>query len=239
MYQDKNYEVESAYIRELLLRHGSPQDAKLLEIGTGTGKHAAWLMGSGFSVLGVEPSLDMAALARTRGVEVIAGSGSALSDLSLGAKFDAVLSLFHVVSYITAEVELKIFLGDVSKLLAGAGSLVVFDVWHQDAVEFLGMETRIKRVFGKNGESAVRIAEPNLNKTKQIGIVNYEIFACNGKNAEYQRFTETHTLKYLGFDDVESAAAASGFTIVDNHEFLSKSSASSATWGVTYVLKAL
>ena len=58
LYADKDYAAEAAYIRDLLKRW-TPGGTRLLELGSGTGRHANLLAGMGYSVHGVERSAAM------------------------------------------------------------------------------------------------------------------------------------------------------------------------------------
>ena len=62
LYRDKDYAGEAAYIAHLLKRHNVPK-GRLLEFGSGTGKHGIILAESGYKVHGIEQSADMVTLA--------------------------------------------------------------------------------------------------------------------------------------------------------------------------------
>ena len=96
LYREKDYAAETNYIEALLNRHGIA-GPELLEFGSGTGKHGRLLAERGYRVKGIERSAEMVAQAVTT-----AGFTCQLGDIctvQLGRTFDAVLSLFHVVSY--------------------------------------------------------------------------------------------------------------------------------------------
>jgi len=96
LYRDKDYAAEVEYIDGLLQRHGVT-GAELLEFGSGTGKHGRLLAQRGYRVTGIERSADMVALAeQTVGFQCQVGD---ISTVQLGRPFDAMLSLFHVISY--------------------------------------------------------------------------------------------------------------------------------------------
>lgn len=61
-YKDKNYKSEVNYLLNLLKRN-KVKNYKLLEFGSGTGKHGRLLAKAGYSVHGIEKSIKMISLA--------------------------------------------------------------------------------------------------------------------------------------------------------------------------------
>jgi len=238
LYSDKNYEAEAEYITQTLMANGIESGASVLEVGIGTGRHAELLQASEgkFRILGVEPSRAMADQARSRGLEVVEGNAqSALPQLDAG-KHDAVLALFHVVSYITDDSELEEFFNQVSRTLK-PGGIFLFDVWHRDAVLHLGMSERAKRVLTKSGNQVVRLAVPEIDLVNSIGIVNYEIFVQLDGGSKFERITEQHALRFFSRTEVSELSRRSGLRLMETHEFLTREEASKGTWGVSYVLE--
>ena len=104
LYRDKNYAGETAYISNLLSRH-SIAKGDLLEFGSGTGKHGGLLAAQGYTVHGIERSADMVGAA-----EIAPGFTCQQGDIAhtrMGRQYDAVLSLFHVMSYQTSNEQLR------------------------------------------------------------------------------------------------------------------------------------
>jgi SAM-dependent methyltransferase len=238
LYSDKNYEAEAEYITQTLMANGVESGASVLEVGIGTGRHAELLQKAlgKFRILGVEPSRAMADQARSRGLEVFEGNAQdALPQIDEG-KHDAVLALFHVVSYVTDESELKEFFNQVSRILK-PGGIFLFDVWHRDAVLHLGMSERVKRVLTESGNQVLRLAVPEIDLANSIGIVNYEIFVQLEASSKFERIVEKHTLKFFSRSEVSELSRRSGLRLVESHEFLTRKEASEETWGVSYVLE--
>ena len=65
LYHDKDYAAEARYVAERIERL-SPGAKRILELGSGTGRHALLLAEMGYSVLGVERSEEMLASANQR-----------------------------------------------------------------------------------------------------------------------------------------------------------------------------
>ena len=111
LYRDKDYGAEVDYIVRTL-RSVMPEVHRLLEFGSGTGRHGRLLAAQGFDVFGIERSGDMVAEAQRKaasrsqnhvGFDCRQGD---IKTVDLREVFDAVLSLFHVVSYQTCNADL-------------------------------------------------------------------------------------------------------------------------------------
>ena len=95
LYRDKQYGAEIDYVHDLLGRHQvSGQD--ILEFGSGTGKHGRLLADCGYSVTGIERSAEM--VAQASAIDGFSCQQGDIRSVKLGCTFDAVLSLFHVIS---------------------------------------------------------------------------------------------------------------------------------------------
>jgi SAM-dependent methyltransferase len=212
----------------------------LLEFGSGTGKHARLLAKRGYQVFGVERSEVMASIARADRNDVSPGSfdcvqGDIRDVTAAGAPYDAVLSLFHVVSYLTSNDDLLATFRNAARHL-GPGGIFFFDVWHGPAVFTQRPAVRLKTVA--NDETRLRrIAEPSLDDSKGIVNVHYTMFAESKKDGAVVSFEETHHMRYLFPTEIDLLARQSGFVVERTEEFGTGHAASSATWGVAYVLR--
>ena len=96
IYQEKDTLAEVNYIDSLLSKY-SVSGKNVIEFGSGTGRHAALLASKGYKILGIERSEAMVASARIcKGFDCLQGD---ITSIHIDQSFDAVLSLFHVVSY--------------------------------------------------------------------------------------------------------------------------------------------
>ena len=108
LYKDKNYEAEADYVKTKLLQQ--KQNIKtILEFGSGTGRHAKLLAKRGFEMCGVERSKTMIEKARSEtdrlGLQSIQFEQGDIRSVRIGKKFDAVIALFHVLSYQTSNAD--------------------------------------------------------------------------------------------------------------------------------------
>ena len=150
LYRDKDYASEALFVLTLIREHcfGARH---ILELGCGTGVHAQHLAESGACVHGVDRSTLMLedAWNRHRGLPSKLATRLAFSlgdarEVRLGNTFDAVISLFHVMSYqVLDEDILDIFA--TTKAHLKSGGVFIFDCWYGPGVLTDRPVTRVKR----------------------------------------------------------------------------------------------
>ena len=234
LYRDKDYVAEAGYIAGLLERFGV-SGKRLLEFGSGTGKHGRLLAKRGYEVTGIERSAEMVAKAQA---EVAPGFSCQQGDIctvQLGQTFDAVLSLFHVLSYQTTNDAVQAVFARAAEHLE-AGGLFVFDVWFSSAVYAQKPEVRVKRMSDEAIE-ITRIAEPVLYPNENRVDVIYTIFARDLASGAVETMTETHPMRHFSLPELDLFAQMNGFSIVGTEEFLTSKTPSEETWGVCLILK--
>lgn len=232
LYRDKDYVGEAEYIRALLARHDKAQGS-LLEFGSGTGKHGCLLAEHGFSVHGIERSAEMVARA-TQFAGFTCQQGDVCT-IQMGRTYDAVLSLFHVVSYQTLNADVKAVFARAAEHLI-RGGLFVFDFWYSPAVYAHQPAVRVKRMADDQVE-ITRIAEPVIYPNENRVDVNYTIFAHDIASGNVQTLSETHSMRHFSLPEIDLLAEANGFTRVAAEEFLTGKPAGCDTWGVCVALK--
>jgi len=232
VYRDKNYIAEVQYIVGLLDRFGVTGN-RLLEFGSGTGKHGRLLASRGFDVTGIERSIEMVAHAEPA-PGFISQQGD-ICTLNLGRTYDAVLSLFHVVSYQISNESVQAVFARASEHLS-TGGLFIFDVWYSPAVYAQRPEIRVKRMADE-AISVTRIAEPVSHANDNCVDVNYTIFARDLASGLFETMSEIHPMRHFSLPELALIAQISGFEIVGSEEFLTGRPPSEDTWGVCLILK--
>lgn len=232
LYRDKDYAAEVDYITALLARHGLTS-GDLLEFGSGTGKHGRLLAKRGFCIHGIERSAEMVSQA-----EVAPGFSCQEGDIGtiqMGRTYDAVLSLFHVMSYQTSNAEAQAVFARAAEHLS-PGGLFVFDVWYTPAVHKARPEVRVKRMADERVE-IIRIAEPDLYPNENRVDVNYTIFARDLATGAMETLKETHPMRHFSMPEIDLLAEAYGFQCIQTEEFLTGRPAGEDTWGTCMILK--
>ncbi len=232
LYKDKDYAGEVTYIKALLTRHGVEQ-GNLLEFGSGTGKHGRLLAQQGYKVHGIERSADMVAQApQDAGFSCQQGD---ICTVQIDRTFDAVLSLFHVLSYQTSNADLIAVCANAARHLAHNG-MFIFDFWYSPAVYTQCPSVRVKRIADAQVE-ITRLAEPDLHPNKNRVDVNYTIFARDTATGSMQTVTETHPMRHFSLPEIDLLAQMTGFKRIVAEEFVSGKPAGVDTWGVCVVLQ--
>lgn len=232
LYRDKDYAAEVEYIACLLERYGV-SGPELLEFGSGTGRHGRLLAERGYGVTGIERSAEMVAQAQLApGFTCQQGD---ICTVQLGRTFDAVLSLFHVVSYQTTNAAAQAVFARAAEHLQ-PGGLFLFDVWYSPAVAAQCPEVRVKRLAAE-GLEITRLAEPVLHPNDNCVDVHYTIFARDTASGAVQTFTETHPMRHFSLPELDLFAAVAGFERLCAEAFLTGKPAGEDSWGLCVVLR--
>lgn len=201
LYQDKDYAAEAAYVGKLIHRL-VPGATRLLELGCGTGGHASELAHQGFRIHGVDLSEGMLSRAYLRKYSLpgevaarISFSAGDVRSVQTGETYDAVISLFHVMSYQTTQVDIVAAFETASAHLA-PGGIFIFDFWYGPAVLTQKPEVRVKRLEDQNIK-VTRIAEPAIRTEENIVDVNYTLFIQEKHANRIERLNETHQMRYF------------------------------------------
>lgn len=231
LYTDKDYKAEALYIQNILERHGLVGGC-LLEFGSGTGTHGQLISEAGYKVHGIEHSREMVSRVKTTPKFTVQHGDIALT--SMGKKYDAVISLFHVMSYQISNSQLKAVFQNAAMHLE-IGGLFVFDFWYSPAVYTQGATARIKRVHDDRFD-VTRYAEPSILVNENRVDVRYTFFVRDNFG-HFTEFEEIHAMRHFGLPEVDVIAESTGFERITAEEFLTSAYPSENTWSVCVVLR--
>lgn len=241
LYRDKDYAGEARYVARKI-RSAVPTARSILELGSGTGRHGRLLSAMGFDVHGIERSADMVAIAHAAPAPPAMATGGSFTcevgdvrSAYLGRTFDAVIALFHVISYQTTDKDLQAAFRLAAQHVA-PGGVFLFDVWHGPAVFTELPKERVKNVADERFE-VTRIARPELDTNQSTVKVTYHVECRDRWSGDVVRFSEEHLMRYLFPTEIELLAHASGMRLVLTEEFMTSRPPSASTWGVTYLLQ--
>ena len=241
LYQDKDYEGETEFI-DRQIKKFSPGARSILDLGCGTGNHDVFLGGKGYTVTGVDSSLDNIAKASDK---IIAQEKSAhklefikgdIRTVRFDKKYDVVTSLFHVMSYQTSENDLKsAFL--TARAHLEKGGLFVFDCWYGPAVISIQPSLRVK--YAENDAvSVVRIADPEWFPNENLVHVNYRVLIIDNKTRKVSDLNETHRMRYLFKPEIDRLLLDTGFTLLHWGEWLGNAVPGPDSWSVFFIAAA-
>jgi SAM-dependent methyltransferase len=242
LYRDKPYQEEADYTRTLILSH-VPKARSIVELGCGTGAHAEHFARSGIKVHGIDLSEWMLerAVARCKTLpEEIAQrlhfSRGDARDIRVNERVDAVISLFHVMSYQPENSDLHAVFATAREHLR-SGGVFIFDVWYGPAVLTDRPTMRVKELEDDQIK-ITRIAQPVLHPSRNLVDVHYRISAHDKESGKYSEVMETHRMRYLFSPEIELLAMQSGFTVIDAHEWMTGRPPGFDTWSVCFICRA-
>ena len=242
LYRDKDYAAEVEYIARLLHRF-YPGAKSILELGSGTGIHACLLAEKGFSVHGIERSAEMLARSRSlaekrnkeQGLLSLMFTEGDIRTARLNKTFDAVISLFHVISYQTGNTDVSSAFETAREHLK-PGGVFIFDVWYGPAVLTERPAVRVKRMEDKH-TAVTRIAEPVVHLNDNLVTVNYHVFVRDLQSRVVKEMRESHMMRYFFKPEVELFAAQAEFQGIHTEEWLAGKAIGCDTWGACFVLQ--
>lgn len=241
LYREKDYPAEAEYVARSI-RSIRPDARSILEFGSGTGRHGRLLAGMGFDVHGIERSAEMVALAQaSANGHSQDAKGSFVCEVGdicasrLGRTFDAVIALFHVISYQTSNEALLATFRSAAEHLK-PGGVFLFDVWHGPAVLTERPSVRVKEVSDAL-HRVKRTALPELDTNRNTVTVVFDMECEDFTSGQKISFREEHPMRYLMPSEIESLAEASALSCKWSEEFETSRRPSESTWGVCYALQ--
>jgi len=238
LYKDKDYTGEAEYVASLIRQH-HPGAKSLLDLGCGTGRHDLLLAGLGFEVTGVDRSEEMLAVALSQQSTLNSFPASLnfvhgdIRTVRLERTFDAVISLFHVMSYQTTNEDLRAAFATAREHLK-PGGLFIFDCWYGPAVLTDRPSVRVKRLEDE-AISVTRIAEPVMHPNENLVDVNYQVFIRDKSNDKVEELRETHTMRYLFAPEIELLCDASRLRMEQFYAFMGGQNPGFDTWTTVFI----
>ncbi|EMG38421.1 Methyltransferase domain containing protein [Desulfocurvibacter africanus PCS] len=242
LYQDKDYAGEAAYILQCLRACGCIPST-LLDLGCGTGRHALEMARRGIAVTGVDLSETMLQIGRRCISQHGATHGAPLPELlhgdartvRLGRRFDAVTSLFHVMSYHnTEEAALDALL--TAKAHLGQDGVFLFDFWYGPGVMLDPPAERDRRM-----EDAHTIIERHARPVHRIHDnlveVHYSIRLIDKASRTQTKLEEMHPMRYWFLPELRHLARSAGMAVVAEGAWLQESLPATAPWNAWMALR--
>jgi SAM-dependent methyltransferase len=239
LYGSKNYVGEAQFVHQLLQVY-APNTKSILDLGCGTGTHATLLAKYGYNIHGIDFSLEMLRRAN-QNLEQAPGNLAAqlkfsqgdIRKLQLNQQFDAIISLFHVVSYQTTNEDLAATFATVKTHLKPNG-VFIFDCWYGPAVLSDRPTVRVKELEDELLQ-ITRTAKPIIYPNENIVDVNYHIVTQNKTNGTVQELQETHRMRYLFQPELDLIMTSVGLKRQTSQEWMTTKAPGFDTWGVCFV----
>lgn len=211
IYTKKQYAYEARVISKLIRSNGV-RGKTLLDLGCGTGKHCIEFARLGYVPTGIDCSLPMLTVARQNMKEAHCSFNlvhTNIIDYQIRKKFDAAVSLFHVLSYqLTNDSLIKYF--RAARRSIKLGGLFIFDCWYGPGV-FLHTPKNRTQVFQFNDLRITRNKKSVWDMEHNIVRVYHEIYLHGVKNPPMH---ELHSMRYFFLPELTLALSTAGFRLL-------------------------
>lgn len=238
-YQDKDYVTEAQQVDMLLRKYGSNVQ-KIINYGCGTGRHDIELAKIGYQCTGIDMSslmIDIAKENAKREKIDIDFSEADIRNYEPYEKYDAVISLFHVMSYQNSNEDIMRAFQAARKALEQNG-LFLFDVWYGPGVLSDKPAIRVKEVEDDKYK-LIRIAKPTMHDRTNVVDVCYEVLVIDKKLRETNVINEVHNMRYFFRPELEFYLEKSGFQLINNLDCTTLGETSYNSWTSYFVARAI
>lgn len=238
-YLDKDYKVEDQQVDILLQKYGKNIN-KIINFGCGTGRHDIELSRMGYQCTGIDMSSTMIEIAEKNADKVEELINYSVADIRTykpKEKFDAIISLFHVMSYQTDNKDVLSAFSSARNTL-NKGGLFLFDLWYGPGVLSDKPVVRVKEVEDNNYR-LIRIAKPVMDDKRNVVDVCYEVLVIDKKTNEIKTIEEVHHMRYFFRPELEFYLKESGFELLDNLDCMTLDKTSYNSWTSFFVAKAV
>ena len=202
-YKDKDYAKEARQIDEILKKYGKNIHS-VINYGCGTGKHDIELSRIGYSCTGIDLSETMIEVAKQNSKNEEKKIDFSVADIRKfepEKKYDAVISLFHVMSYQNSNEDIRATFQSARKALE-RDKLFWFDLWYGPGVLTDPPVVRVKEVEDDQYR-LVRIARPVMYDERNMVDVNYEVLIIDKKTNITKTIKEVHSMRYFFRPELE------------------------------------
>lgn len=234
LYKDKNYFKEAEYI-DKLLKNENKSINTILNMGCGTGNHDAELSKFGYTIHGIDFSQEMISEAKRKECKELSFEVADIRNYKIKEKYDAVTSLFHVISYQNTNEDL-IYAFKTAYNSLNENGVFIFDCWYGPGVLTDLPTMRVKRVENDQCK-VIRIATPEMVAMKNLVYVNYETIIVDKMTKENKILNEVHKMRYLFTPEVEYMLNNVGFNNVKCYEYGTTDEPNYNSWYVCFVGK--
>lgn len=238
-YRDKDYKGEVAQIDYLLKRYGNGIN-KLINFGCGTGKHDIELSKLGYQCSGIDMSPVMIDIARENAHSEKMDIPFAVADIRSyepQEQYDAVISLFHVMSYQNENTDILPAFQSARKAL-NKGGLFLFDAWYGSGVLSDKPAVRVKEIEDEKNK-LIRIARPVMHEKKNVVAVCYEVLVIDKATSQTRVINEVHNMRYFFRPELELLLELSGFELIDNLDCQTLEETNYESWTSYFIARAV
>ena len=193
-YQNKNYKKETEFLKNFINAND-----KILDIGCGTGIHAALLTDNGFEVDGLDLNKEMLEIAKTRLKTNLYWQN--ILEIDISKKYNMIISMFAVFNHLKDTDELMRGLMNLKQLLHDGGKIIIDLHNPQSSGSKIDTYDNMTRVMKWNYDRSLKIEKSDI------------IFEIDGI-----KYTDTHTFRILTIDEMKECCERVGLKVVNVYE---------------------
>jgi len=201
LYSNRNENEAEVFLNKLLIYMNVPENAAILDLPCGKGRHSIFLAEKGLNVTGADLSVSSIELAKMHEHKHLSFLVHDLRKPAWNEEFDFVLNLFTSFGYFETEAEDKAAFTTLSKALKKGGRLVI---------DFLNVKNAVNSL--KEEETKViQEIEFHLKKYLHEGYIHKEIRFV----ADNTPFFFTEKVKALTLEDFKRFFTFAGLELTD------------------------
>jgi len=241
LYGKKDYLAEAQYIGALIQRYARGAKS-ILDLGCGTGRHAAHLAEKGYTIVGVDRSKAMLVQAGAQREKLARSVRKRLSfyehdirTMQLGERFDVIVALFHVISYQTSNEDILAAFETVKAHLQSQG-LFIFDFWYGPGIFSNPPTSRVKRIR-VGSRLLLRVSEPIMHVQENTVDVQHLFIEVQNAASSYQEYSETHKMRYFFKPELFLLLKQAGLKPLTLVEWMSNRKPANNTWSAAIVAR--
>jgi len=198
-----DYQKWYSYISTIMLRT-CPNPRKILEIGCGTGKFGAKFSADDFAITGMDISLDMLRIAKTRSFRNFTILCGDMKQFAFKETFDFIFCVHDTVNYLLDSSEIEAFFSSVKKSMHQE-TIFMFDVTTP-----YNIITNFDRQLNQYRSGDLFVEWSNTyDKKEQAVYSTLEVIDKKGSSR-----TERHMQKIYSIKEIKALCEKAGFQIL-------------------------
>lgn len=214
LYKDKDYKKECDFLEKIFRKYSKKSVRSIFDLGCGTGGHSLILAKRGYEMTGLDLSSQMIKTAKNKSfkekikADFFAGD---IRKINLKKEFDAAISMFAVISYLTADKDLLSAFRTAASHLKKKG-IFVFDFWFGPAVLNEKPQPKFK-IIKKGNKKTIRFSSPVLDPLKHTVNLEFEIIELL-KDKVKSNIREIHKIRFFFPAEIKNCLKKSGFRMI-------------------------
>jgi len=240
LHWDKDYDSECDFLEDIFKKYSQGPIRSILDLGCGTGRHILILRKRGYEVTGVDFSPKLIEIAKKkignkkRKINFILGD---IRKINIKRKFDAVISMFGVMSYQITNQDITSIFKKANNYL-NKGGFFIFDCWFGPAVLFQKPKNQFK-IINRKKERVIKFVTPFLDKSHRVVDLQYKIIKTS-KCKILDEFNEKHKIKYFFPREIEAFLKKENFKLLEICPFKKLNKTPTVdNWNITIIAKKL